>query len=104
LAIELLGQFESYAHEEELIQRYATALHIEKLAILHAIGQIESGKQLDFLQAQLGDDSYTIVFNALLAIKKHGAVGEELLEQVYETALPKNRQLIEHVSDHRLIP
>lgn len=103
LAIELLGQFEAYAHEEELIQRYATAQYTEKLAILHAIGQIESGKQLDFLQAQLVEDSYEIVFNALLAIKKHGALGEGLVEQLYETALPKNRQLIDHLSDHRLI-
>jgi hypothetical protein len=104
LAIELLGQFEAYAHEEELIQRYATASHTEKLAILHALGQIESGKQLDFLQAQLGDDSYAIVFNALLAIKKHGTLGEGLVKQLYETSLPKNCQLIDHLSDHRLIP
>lgn len=104
LAIELLGQFEAYAHEEELIQRYATTSHTEKLAILHALGQIGSGKQLDFLQAQLGDDSYAIVFNALLAIKKHGKIGEGLVKRLYETSLPKNRQLIDHLSDHRLIP
>ena len=103
LAIELLGQFEAYAHESELINRYKTANKNEKLAILHAIGQIESGKQLGFLQAQLVDDSYDIVIKALLAIKKHGTVGKELVKQLYETALPKNRLLIDHLSDHRLI-
>ena len=102
LAIELLGQFEAHTHEEELIQRYTTAKHTEKLAILHAIGQIESGKNLDFLQAQLIDDSYDIVFNALLGMKKHGAIGEALVKKLYETSLPKNRQLIDHLSDYRL--
>jgi hypothetical protein len=58
---------------------------------------------LDFLQAQLVDDSYDIVIKALLAIKKHGTVGGELVKQLYETALPKNRLLIDHLSDHRLI-
>jgi HEAT repeat protein len=102
LAVELLGQFEAYAHEEELIQRYVTASHTEKIAILHALGQIESGKHLDFLQAQLVEDSYDILFNALLAIKKHGTVGEGILKKLYATSLPKNRQLIDHLSDHRL--
>ncbi|MFM6954131.1 MAG: HEAT repeat domain-containing protein [Sphingobacteriaceae bacterium] len=102
LAIELLGQFEAYAYETELLQRYPSASQAEKLAILHAIGQIASGEQLDFLQAQLLEESYELVFQALMAIKNHGAKGTRLLDKIYQSALPNKRQMIDHLLDHRL--
>lgn len=97
MAIKILGEFEVVNAEESLVKRYAEVDNELKVDIIHALGRIASGKQIDFLLDAMHSPNFEIAFEATLALQHHGEIGIFELRKAYVQAPSLTKEMIEQV-------
>ncbi len=97
-AIACLGKLSAEATEPKLIKIYEHQPLICQIEILKAIGQIASGRNLEFLKQELSySANFDIRMNAARAIISHGTEeSKAIVEELLETSYDENKLIIKH--------
>jgi hypothetical protein len=97
-AINCLGKLSAEAAEEKMVKIYNHQPLNCQLEILKAMGNIASGKHLEFLKSEfLFSSNFDIRMNAARAIIKHNTQNSRLLvEELMEMTYEENQLIIKH--------
>jgi hypothetical protein len=101
-AVKAIGVLELAQTEKSLFAAYFDQNDEIKIEILKTLGKITSGDFRDFLVSRIHANKYHIKREALYALKDHDK-GNEILKELYQKSNSKDRLLIKHVLDERIV-